>query len=141
MNRPLRILMLAVGAVLLAGLLLADARAQGVMPKVRLLFPTEGMSIPAGDVTVRMVVTGAELKPADGTHTPGTGHFHLYLDKVPERSIPIPNDVAGIWHTPTATFVIKKVTPGVHTLMLVWAYGDHIPFAPWVSDTIMFEAR
>lgn len=141
MNRRLRILTLAGGAALLACLLLADARAQGLTPKVRLLFPTEGMVIPAGDVRVRMAVTGAELKPADGTHAPATGHFHLYLDKVPEPGIPIPNDVAGIWHTPAATFVIKKVTPGVHTLVLVWAYGDHVPFAPWVSHSIMFEAR
>jgi len=126
---------------LLAWLLAENAGAQAAKPKVKLIFPTEGMIIPAGDVKVAMSVTGAVLKPADNTHDPLTGHFHLYMDKVPEPGKPIPQGVDGIWHTPDTAFTIKRVSSGVHTLILVWAHGDHVPFSPWVSDTIMFEAR
>ena len=128
-------------AVALLALLAGNAGAQATKPKVKLLFPTEGMIIPAGDVTVTMSVTGAILKPADTTHDPRTGHFHLYMDKVPEPGTPIPQGVDGIWHTPETAFAITKVSSGVHTLILVWAYGDHVPYSPWVSDTIMFEAK
>lgn len=122
-------------------LLAAAAGAQAVKPTVKLIYPREGATVRAGDLKVIMSVRGATLTPADGTHNPATGHFHVYLDKVPEPSIPIPKDVVGIWHWPEMTFTIPKVSPGVHTLILVWAYGDHVPFSPWVSDTVMFEAK
>lgn len=139
--RCARALMLWCTAALLAWLLAGDAGAQGTLPKVKLISPTEGMIVPAGDIKVVMSVTGATLLPADNTHDPKTGHFHLYLDKVPEPGKPIPQGVDGIWHWPETTFTVKRVSPGVHTLVLVWAYGDHVPFSPWVSDTVMFEAR
>lgn len=139
--RCARSLTLCLAVALLAWCLAGNAGAQGTRPKVKLILPTEGMIIPAGDVKVVMSVAGAILKPADNTHDPKTGHFHLYLDKVPEPSAPIPKDVGGIWHWPETTFVLKKVSPGVHTLILVWAYGDHVPFSPWVSDTVMFETK
>ncbi len=29
----------------------------------------------------------------------------------------------------------------LRTLIVVWAHGDHVPYNPWVSDTVMFEVR
>jgi len=126
---------------LVACFLAGGAAAQAPRPTVNLIYPTEGAIVRAGTLKVIMSVKAATLTPADGTHDPRTGHFHLYLDKVPEPSTPIPQGVSGIWHTPATTFAITEVSPGVHTLILVWAYGDHVPFSPWVSDTIMFEAK
>jgi hypothetical protein len=121
--------------------LTGTAGAQTAKPTVKILFPTEGAVVPVGDVVVAMTVTGARITAADDTQNPRTGHFHLYLDKVPEHvGRPIPKGVEGIVHTAERTFAMK-VTPGIHTLILVWAYGNHIPFNPWVSDTVMFEAR
>ncbi len=129
-------------AMLVGWFLGGDAGAQGARPTVKILFPTEGAVVPAGDVTIAMANTGARLIPADGNQNPRTGHFHLYLDKVPEHvGRPIPAGVEGIVHTPERTFTMKGMTPGLHTLVLVWAYGNHIPFNPWVTDTIMFEVR
>jgi len=128
-------------AVLVTCLLAGGAGAQAGKPTVKLIYPTEGAIVRAGDLKVIMRVAGATLTPADESHNPKTGHFHLYLDKVPESRIPIPKNVVGIWHWPETTYTIPKVSPGVHTLILVWAYGDHIPFSPWVSDTVMFEAK
>jgi len=139
--RSVRSSFVSLGVVFLACLLAGGARAQATRPTVKLIYPTEGAIVRAGDLKIVMGVKGATLAPADSTHDARTGHFHLYLDKVPEPNIPIPKDVDGIWHTPATTFVITKVSPGVHTLILVWAYGDHVPFSPWVSDTIMFEAK
>ncbi|MDQ7828414.1 MAG: DUF4399 domain-containing protein [Armatimonadota bacterium] len=111
-------------------------------PTVRLLAPAEGAILRRGPVRVVMRVTGARLVPADETHDAATGHFHLYLDKVPEHAgRPIPKGVDGIWHTAETAFVTPNLSPGLHTLILVWAHGDHVPYAPWVSDTVMFEVR
>ena len=139
--RGMRGVTVCLAAALLSWQLAGRAGGQETTPKVKLIYPTGGAIVRAGDLKVVMSVTGALLKPADNTHDPKTGHFHLYLDKVPEPGIPIPKDVAGIWHWPETTFTIKRVSPGVHTLVLVWAYGDHIPFSPWVSDTVLFEAK
>ena len=135
-------LVLLLMAMLIAWLLAGGAGANATKPTVKLLFPNEGAVVPAGDVVVAMTAAGARLVPADDTQNPATGHFHLYLDKVPEHvGRPIPKGVEGIFHTAERTFTLKGVTPGLHTLILLWAYGNHVPFNPWVSDTIMFEAR
>lgn len=128
-------------AVLMTGMLAGTTGGQMKKPTVKLLFPQEGAVVPVGDIVVRMTVSGAQIAPADETHESRTGHFHLYLDKVPEHvGRPIPKGVEGILHT-AETNAKLKVTQGIHTLVLVWAYGDHVPFNPWVSDTVMFEAR
>ncbi len=128
-------------SVILACVLAGSGGAQALKPVVKLVFPTEGAVVSVGDLKVLMSVSGATLKPADAAHDLKTGHFHLYLDKVPEPGRPIPQGVAGIWHWPETSFTIKNVTPGVHTLILIWAFGDHVPYAPWVSHTVMFEAQ
>lgn len=134
-------IILVVAAMLLVSLS-GGAGAQAPRPTVKILFPNEGAVVQAGDVTVAMTNTGARLVPADDSHNPRTGHFHLYFNKVPDHvGRPIPRGVEGIFHTAERTFTLKGITPGLHTLILVWAHGDHIPFTPWVSDTIMFEAR
>jgi hypothetical protein len=128
-------------AVLMIGMLAGATGAQAKKPTVKLLFPVEGAVVPVGEITIRMTVAGAQIAPADETHVARTGHFHLYLDKVPEHvGRPIPKGVEGIVHTAETSYKLK-VTQGIHTLVLLWAHGDHIPFNPWVSDTVMFEAR
>lgn len=133
---------LLLGVIVLGWSIAGDVGAQASKPRVTILYPNEGSVVPAGTVTVAMTVTGATLVPADDTQNPTTGHFHLYLDKVPEHvGKPIPKGVDGIWHTGTKSFAMEKVTPGLHILVLVWAYGNHVPYSPWVTHTIMFEAK
>ncbi len=133
---------LVVTAFVVGWFLTGGAGAQATRPTVKILFPHEGAVVPAGDLTMAMTNTGARLVAADDSQNPQTGHFHLYLDKVPEHvGRPIPKGVEGIYHTAERTFLLKDVTRGLHTLVLVWAYGNHIPVSPWVSDTIMFEVR
>ena len=134
-------MVLLLGGALLGSLLAGAVGAQAEKPKVSISSPSESSVVKAGDVKVDMSVTGATLKKADETHDPKTGHFHLYLDKMPEGGKPIPKGIEGIWHTAEQSFTMKNVSPGVHTLILIWAYGDHVPFTPWVTDTIMFEAK
>lgn len=137
-----RVVALVVVVLLVGWFLGGGVGAQAKRPTVKILFPTEGAVLRAGDVRVTMANTGVRLVPADGSHDLRTGHFHLYLDKVPQHvGRPIPTGVEGIFHTPERAFTLKGVTRGLHTLVLIWAYGDHIPFDPWVSDTIMFEVR
>ncbi len=135
-------IVLLLGVILLGWLPAGDVGAQGTKPTVRILFPHEGSVVQAGAVTVVMTVTGATLLPQDDTQDPKTGHFHLYLDKVPEHvGKPIPRGVEGIWHTYDKSFTMKNVSPGLHILILIWAYGNHLPYYPWASHTIMFEAK
>ena len=63
--RCARALMLWCTAALLAWLLAGDAGAQGTLPKVKLISPTEGMIVPAGDIKVVMCAgaAGAHCHP------------------------------------------------------------------------------
>jgi hypothetical protein len=133
--------MVLVGVALMAWVFAGGAGAQATKPRVSIILPSEGSVVIVGDVRVTMSITGATVRKADETHDPRTGHFHLYLDKTPEPGKYVPKGVEGIWHTPDRAFTLKNVSPGVHTLILLWAYGDHVPFSPWVTDTVMFEAR
>lgn len=136
------LLVALLGILLLPWLLAEGTRGQAARPAVKILFPNEGSRISAGDIRVTVTMTGAILVAADDSQDQRTGHFHLYMDKVPDHAgRPIPKGVEGIWHFSERFFVLKSASPGLHTLILIWAYGNHVPYSPWISDTIMFEAR
>jgi hypothetical protein len=88
-------------------------------------------------VTVCMTVEGIEVEPS-GPVNPGKGHHHILVDiPVPDDlSKDIPKDAQNI-HLGDGS-VCKDVTlsPGKHTLRLLFADGSHRPYEPAITDTI-----
>ncbi|MDP2957657.1 MAG: DUF4399 domain-containing protein [Longimicrobiales bacterium] len=112
-------------------------------PTVTILEPVEGAEIAGPNVTVKLTAEGVRIVPA-GEAVPGTGHHHLYLDAdltLPEAPVPsVPGEIIHLG-TGVSAYMFEGVAPGPHRLIAVVANGLHVPFQPWVVDTVRFTVR
>lgn len=114
-----------------------DAAAFSPLPeaKVEFLAPANGDTV-TSPVTIKMGVTGAEVKPA-GALVAGTGHHHIIVDseKVPAGTA-VPSDPNHIHFGDGSTETQLELEPGEHTLMLQFADGMHRSYGEGASATI-----
>ncbi len=124
-----------IAASVLAGL--AAGSAPGATPQpapegahAYIIWPMDGAVIPGGKFWLRMGLSGAGIAPA-GITKPNTGHHHLVIDSdLPALDEPIPNDKKHLHFGAGQTEVRIELPPGRHTLQLVLADADHVPFNP-----------
>lgn len=85
--------------------------------KVRITAPTDGVKVTANAVALQVAATGytPSCALAGKADQPGTGHYHVLLDKA----------LINMYCTPTATVSLQNVQPGMHTLAVVPALNDH----------------
>ncbi|HKX57251.1 MAG TPA: DUF4399 domain-containing protein [Xanthomonadales bacterium] len=132
-----------VALLLLAGISLQPAMAQ----TVRTPSP-EGASVRISNIEnkatlpttflVKFEVTGMEVVPA-GDNTPNSGHHHLMIDvqELATASQPLPATDKIIHYGAGQTEAEITLKPGRHTLQLMFADANHVPFDPLVmSDQI-----
>ncbi len=98
-----------------------------VKKKVKVVFGLKGMGIcPAG------------ITAAGGIPFPDTGHHHLLVDvdKLPPLDMPLPADRPdNVKHFGKGqTETILELTPGKHTLQLIFADYAHVPHNPPVMS-------
>ncbi len=93
-----------------------------VKKKVKVIFGLSGMGIVPAGIT------------ASGVPIPDTGHHHLLVDvdKLPAMDMPLPADQpATIKHFGKGqTEAMLELTPGKHTLQLLFADFAHVPHNP-----------
>lgn len=135
---------LAVALVLPAGEAVAQARAMQRNPApaaVKLSFVglANGDRVP-GKLTVRFSISGMEVVPA-GQAKRHAGHHHLLIDtELPPFDQPIPSDFNHIHFGGGQTETEIALTPGRHTLQLLFADHLHVPHDPPVmSERITVE--
>jgi hypothetical protein len=68
----------------------------------------------------------------------GHGHHHIVVDSpLPWLDLPIPKESLQHLHFGKGQReVTLELEPGVHTLRLLFARGDHVPWAPAITDAI-----
>ena len=93
-----------------------------------------------GKLIVRFSLTGMDVAPA-GPPTRNAGHHHLLIDtELPPLDQPIPSDFNHIHLGGGQTEAEIALTPGKHTLQLLFADHDHVPHNPPVmSEKITIE--
>ncbi len=125
---------------LAAGALMLVLAACGDSTTVRITSPAEGAMVAEGaSVLITLEVSGVTLAPA-GTMEPGTGHHHLVVDGIlPVGGLPIPV-LPGRVHLGQAQteYELTGLDVGEHIVIAVLGDGEHVPFTPWVVDTIRF---
>jgi hypothetical protein len=90
--------------------------------KVYFVSPRDGETLPATS-TIRFGVRGMGVAP-DSVTLPNTGHHHLIIDSdTPDLDLPIPNDDEHMDFGTGVTETARTLSPGKHTLQLV--FGDH----------------
>ncbi len=82
---------------------------------------------------------GLIVEPA-GEVKPGHGHHHILVDvPLPGLSAAIPKDEQHIHMGDGSRCHTVELTPGKHTLRLLFADGAHVPFNPPISAEISVE--
>jgi hypothetical protein len=128
MNR----LAMALGATLLATMALAQDRAPAATgAEVYFIAPRDGQKI-HGPVTVRFGLKGMGVAPA-GIKFDNTGHHHLLVDtdlSEIKLDAPLPATDKILHFGKGQTETTLTLTPGKHTLELLFADYQHMSFDP-----------
>jgi hypothetical protein len=124
---------LAAALLLLAGPAAAqDAPKRSSAPKGAAVYfhaPLNGQTVPA-TFKVLIGLHNMGVAPA-GIDKPNTGHHHLLVDApLPPMNEPVPNDPQHIHLGGGQTELELTLPPGKHTLQLLLADKDHLPFDP-----------
>jgi hypothetical protein len=124
---------LALGATLLCLLLLGGGRREA--PTLTIVTPTPKSTLPAGDVTVVVEVTGAKLAEGGAANR---YHIHYYLDISPPTALGGPATTApGTWSSTAGTsYVWKNLAPGTHILYVELVRGNDTPLNPAVTASV-----
>jgi len=94
----------------------------------------------ASKATIRFAISGMEIAPA-GTARRNTGHHHLLIDtELPPLGQPIPSDFNHLHFGGGQSEAEILLSPGRHTLQLLFADHDHVPHDPPVmSEKVTVE--
>jgi len=107
---------------------------------VRFLAPQHG-AVVQNPVWVRMAVEGMKVAPA-GKLVPGTGHFHLLIDRgpIPEGEV-IPKDEQHLHFGKGQSEARVSLPAGEHRLTLQFADGLHRSYGPRWAQTITVRVK
>lgn len=110
--------------------------------KIFIVEPANGATV-TSPLTVKFGVEGIALEPA-GAVKDGSGHHHLLIDTDPlppmDQPLPFTDKILHFGQAQTETSV--NLTPGTHTLQLIFAGGNHIPHdPPVVSEKITITVQ
>lgn len=95
------------------------------------------------ELTVRFGLKGMGIAPA-GIDLPGTGHHHLLIDvdKMPNLNMPLAASENIVHFGKGQTETVLNLSPGKHTLQLVFADKIHLPHDPPVmSEKITIHVK
>ena len=104
--------------------------------------PANG-SMVASPVRVCMGVQGIEVEPAKKGVNQGKGHHHILVDTaIPEDlSKPIGKDATHIHMGDGSTCKALTLSAGTHVVRTLFAKGNHVPYDPPLTDTVVFNVK
>ncbi len=98
--------------------------------------PQDGAEV-SSPVTVMMGAEGVTVESAANGVNEGTGHHHIILDAdLPPGDQPIPSDDQHRHFGGGQIETSLELPPGEHSLRLLFAQGNHMPYDPLITDTV-----
>jgi hypothetical protein len=82
-------------------------------------------SVPGDVVTIPVTVGGIKIVKADGDKSGKSGHFHVFVDKLPPAEGKVIPKERGIVHTAESPIKLYGLTPGKHNIHIVLGNGLH----------------
>ena len=106
--------------------------------EVKIVKPANGAKI-ASPFEICMETSGVEVESARMGVNPGKGHHHILVDiGLPsDISEPLPKNENHIHMGGGTECKEIHLSPGDHTLMSLFAYGNHVSYDPPITDTII----
>jgi outer membrane protein assembly factor BamB/plastocyanin len=108
-------------------------------PMIKIVSPTNGSSVPEGDVTVSVQVLNFNLvDKLSQANIPGEGHIHYFIDADPPTTPGKPAVTnAGTYAATAATsYTWHNVAAGSRKFSVELVNNDHTPLVPPVVDSI-----
>jgi len=91
-------------------------------------------------VKICMEVTGVVVEQAKKGVNEGRGHHHLLLNSLPaDLSQPIGKQEIHMGDGSKCKSL--KFVPGRHVIYAVFAYGNHVPYDPLITDRIIISIK
>ncbi|NIP99734.1 MAG: DUF4399 domain-containing protein [Nitrospinaceae bacterium] len=85
-----------------------------------------------------METEGVTVEPAKNGVNEGKGHHHLIIDvDLPDLSQPVPKDDKHIHMGDGSKCKTIELSRGMHTVQALFARGNHIPYDPPVTDSVV----
>jgi uncharacterized protein DUF4399 len=122
--------------------LFASASYAGDTQAVVISKPRDGATV-SSPVEVCMTPWGIEFEPAKKGVNEGKGHNHILVDVAlpSDLSKPIGKDANHIHMGDGSSCKTIKLSRGKHTIRILFAKGNHIPYNPPISDTIVINVQ
>ena len=104
--------------------------------KVSFLEPSDSAEV-VSPFVVRMSAEDVTVEPSSKGVRDGYGHHHIVVDtSLPSLDKSIPSDAQHRHFGKGQAETTLDLPPGEHTLRLLFASGNHVPYDPAVTDTI-----
>ncbi|MBI4295754.1 MAG: DUF4399 domain-containing protein [Chloroflexi bacterium] len=112
--------------------------AAAAVPSVKIISPSAGATIPAGNVTVSIEVSNFKVVPLGGANAPGEGHIHYYMDvEIPTAAGQPAVSAAGTYKAvPNTSATWENVAAGSHTFGVQLVNSNHTPLGPPVTAKV-----
>lgn len=134
-------LKLILSVSLIFGLAVSTSYA-GDTQAVTISKPRDGATV-SSPVKVCMTPWGVEFEPAKSGVNEGKGHNHILVDVAlpTDLSQPIGKDANHIHMGDGSSCKTIQLSSGKHTIRTLFAKGNHIPYNPPISDTIVINVQ
>ncbi|MGV7222042.1 MAG: DUF4399 domain-containing protein [Nitrospinales bacterium] len=120
------------------------AAAPAVLPgtaAVIITSPANG-SMVASPVLVCMAVQGVTVEPAKNGVNAGKGHHHILVDAaIPDLSKPVGKDATHIHMGDGSTCKALTLAAGTHVIRTLFAKGNHVPYDPALTATVIVTVK
>ena len=120
---------------------------------VSFIEPKDRASLVGNKITVKIAAEGLNVEPASAGVTEGSGHHHILIDKLVERSPnfnnpletipinPVPFEDGYVHLEEGQTEITLDLPRGQHILRLLFAKGDNLPYDPPITDFVTIAVR
>ncbi len=127
-------------SLLTATVILTTSRlAQAEEKRVFITEPANGAKV-TSPVKICMGVEGLILEPSSEGVNEGAGHHHILFSSLP-ADLSKPLGKGEVHLSDGSTCRTFTFAPGRHVIIALFAYGNHVPYNPPITDKIMIMVK
>ncbi len=129
-------------AVLISTLFLTAGGALAGTMAIAISEPANGATV-TNPVKVCLVAHSVTVEPAKKGVNPGKGHHHILIDTdLPtDLSKPIGKDAQHVHMGDGSTCKELRLEPGMHVIRGLFAQGNHVPYNPPITATVIVNVQ
>ena len=135
-------LLLKLSALLLTLLVFSISTATAGTRAIAISEPANGATV-SSPVNVCMVAHGVTVEPAKKGVNEGHGHHHILVDTdLPQDlSKGIGKDAQHIHMGDGSKCKEVRLDPGIHVIRALFAKGNHVPYNPAITATVIVNVK